>query len=93
MGACISTHHKASETKVQKVSFESTKPDHKMIIHPLSSNDKLSFMDGHVAVKPQLPNSQPPATFSEYGMICHPYNKLFICLLRFYTSINRIKGD
>ncbi|KAI3713278.1 hypothetical protein L1987_71852 [Smallanthus sonchifolius] len=55
MGACISIHHKSSEMKAQ-VSFDST-----------HSNLKLPIMDGHVAVKPQLPPSASLPTFSDYG--------------------------
>ncbi|XP_076952114.1 uncharacterized protein LOC143625741 [Bidens hawaiensis] len=66
MGACISTHHKASAMKAQ-VPFDSAiKPDHTSVIHPSPSSGAgqlLSVMDEeHVAVKPQL-----PASFSEYG--------------------------
>lgn len=68
MGACVSIHHhKASAMKVQ-VSFDSSKPDHKMAIHSSSpTRGKLPIMNGHVAVKPQLPPSQSPAAFSDYG--------------------------
>ncbi|KAI3813090.1 hypothetical protein L1987_17806 [Smallanthus sonchifolius] len=67
MGACISIHHKSSEMKVQ-MSFDSTdKPDHKLVIHSTHSNLKLPVMDGHVAVKPQLPPSGSLPTFSDYG--------------------------
>ncbi|KAI3699910.1 hypothetical protein L2E82_44517 [Cichorium intybus] len=68
MGACVSIHHKASTMKAQK-SFDSTKkPDHKVAIHhPPPTNEKFPVMNGHVAVKPQLPPSQSPAPISDFG--------------------------
>ncbi|KAI3666028.1 hypothetical protein L6452_44666 [Arctium lappa] len=67
MGACVSIHHKASAMKVQ-VSFDSSKPDHKLVIQSSPISGKLPTMiNGHVAVKPQLPPSQSPAAFSNYG--------------------------
>lgn len=66
MGACVSIHHKASAMKVE-VSFDSSKPDHKLVIQSSPISGKLPIMNGHVAVKPQLPPSQSPAAFSDYG--------------------------
>lgn len=68
MGACVSNHQKASPMKPQK-SFDSTKKtDHKVVIHPSFGSEKFPTMNGHVAVKPQLPHSQSPATISDFGM-------------------------
>ncbi|KVI02432.1 uncharacterized protein At3g27210-like [Cynara cardunculus var. scolymus] len=66
MGACVSIHHKASAMKVQ-VSFDSSKPDHKLVIQSSPMSGKLPMVNGHVAVKPQLPPSQSPPAFSDYG--------------------------
>ncbi|XP_023764130.1 uncharacterized protein At3g27210 [Lactuca sativa] len=67
MGACVSNHQKASPMKPQK-SFDSTKKtDHKVVIHPSFGSEKFPTMNGHVAVKPQLPHSQSPATISDFG--------------------------
>ncbi|CAH1412963.1 unnamed protein product [Lactuca virosa] len=67
MGACVSNHQKGSPMKPQK-SFDSTKkPDHKVVIHPSFGSEKFPTMNGHVAVKPQLPHSQSPATISDFG--------------------------
>lgn len=70
MGACVSAHHKASASPMKaQISFDSTKKsDHKVVmIHHPSSNEKFAVMNGHVAVKPQLPPSQSPSTFSNFG--------------------------
>ncbi|CAI9277188.1 unnamed protein product [Lactuca saligna] len=67
MGACVSNHQKASPMKPQK-SVDSTKiTDHKVVIHPSFGSEKFPTMNGHVAVKPQLPHSQSPATISDFG--------------------------
>lgn len=85
MGACVSHHHhnhnnlNASSMKVQQVSsFEtctSNKVDQKLVFRSSTSSDGklITVMDGHIAVKPQLP-PQSHATFSDYGMIFLLYN-------------------
>lgn len=68
MGACVSIHHKASPMKVQKSFDSTTKPDQKvLVIHPSPGIEKFPIMNGHVAVKPQLPPSQSPAPTSDFG--------------------------
>nr|GEZ06259.1 hypothetical protein [Tanacetum cinerariifolium] len=67
MGSCVSSHNKASyEMNKVQVSFDNTNKtvdDHrKVTIYP-----SVLMNEGLIAVKPQLPPSQSPATFSEYG--------------------------
>ncbi|KAD7478713.1 hypothetical protein R6Q59_005533 [Mikania micrantha] len=69
MGACISSHHKASATKLQPSFDPTVKPDHSSVIHPSPGTGKPSAMVEHVAVESQLPPSPSPApaTVSEFG--------------------------
>ncbi|XP_076913396.1 uncharacterized protein At3g27210-like [Bidens hawaiensis] len=58
MGACVSSVHKSSATKVHVSSGSNRKPDDHVLI-PLSPvKEKLPIVDGNVPVKPQLPPLQ-----------------------------------
>ncbi|KAI7750379.1 hypothetical protein M8C21_014705 [Ambrosia artemisiifolia] len=67
MGACVSSHHKASAMKVHISSGSDRTPNNNVVI-PLSPiKEKLPIIDGNVPVKPQLPPLQSTDESIDFG--------------------------
>ena len=67
MGACVSSHHKASAMKVHVSGFN-RKPDDRFVIPPSPTKEKSPIIDGNVAVKPQWPRLHSTENSRDFGM-------------------------
>lgn len=67
MGACVSSHHKSSGSN--------GKHDHHAVIVPSPVKEKLPIINGHVAVKPQLPPFHSTTNSRDYGIVFSSVSK------------------